>query len=77
MADQSSVQALSLELKVNGHRFEGRLPRVLRIRKGDPADRAFPAAVDFDLPGGTLLEVSRRLDLRRKTTTGFPGSRQT
>ena len=77
MAHQSSIQALPLELTVNGHWFEGTLPRVLRMQYGNPAHRAFPAAFDFDLLGGTLLKGSRRLDLRRKTTTGFPVFRQT
>ena len=70
-ADQNSAQAPLLDLRVNGHRFEGALPTGLRIRNSDPAHLAFPAAVEFDLPGGTLLEGSKRLDVHLKYDDWF------
>jgi hypothetical protein len=69
--DQDSAQAPLLDLRVNGHRFEGALPTGLRIRNSDPAHLAFPAAVGFDLPSGTLLEGSSRLDMRLKNDGWF------
>jgi hypothetical protein len=69
--DQDSAQAPLLDLRVNGHRFEGALPTGLRIRNSDPAHLAFPAAVEFGLPGGTLLEGSKRLDMRLKNDGWF------
>ena len=71
MVDEDSAQAPQSELTVKGHHFERTLPSGLGIQNRDPAHLAFPAAVGFDLPSGTLLEGSSRLDMRPKNDGWF------
>ncbi len=70
-ADQDSAQAPLLEALVNGRRFEGALRTGLGIQDTDPAHLAFPATVQFDLPGGTLVAGRNTLEVRIANASWF------
>ena len=63
-ADQAESGATLIEVAVNGRRFEASLPSGLGIQKSDPAHLAFPQSVEFELPGGTLVEGGNWLEVR-------------
>ena len=55
-ADQAESAPTVVQITINGRELEKTLPKGLGIQRADPAHRAFPATVEFDLAGSDLRE---------------------
>jgi hypothetical protein len=55
-ADQAESAPTVVQITINGRELEKTLAKGLGIQRADPAHRAFPATVEFDLAGSDLRE---------------------
>jgi hypothetical protein len=60
-SDQSEVAPTVVQITFNGRRLQQTLPKGLGIQRTDPAHRAYPATVEFDLAGSELRKKSNTL----------------
>ncbi len=63
-ADQADTAPTVVQIAINGRTMEQTLPRGLGIQRTDPAHRAFPATVEFDLAASDLHESGNTLTVR-------------
>jgi beta-mannosidase len=67
-ADQANTAPTAVQIVINGRTMEQTLPQGLGIQNTDPAHRAFPATVEFELAGSDLRENTNTL------TVSVPGN---
>jgi len=67
-ADQAESAPTVVQITINGRELEKPLPKGLGIQRTDPAHRAFPATVEFDLAGSDLREGKQTNTLTVRVT---------
>jgi hypothetical protein len=80
-SDQSevapTVAPTVVQIALDGPRLQQTLPKGLGIQRTDPAHRAYPATVEFDLAGSELRKKSNTLTVKhrrgRLVRLGCPG----
>lgn len=70
-ADQASKTDTIVQIIVNGHLSNAELPGGFGIQKTDPAHRAFPSTLVFDLPGADLKPGANELSIRVRGSGWF------
>ncbi len=65
-ADQAADASTTVQITMNGHTAEAALPAGLGIQNTDPAHRAYPASLVFDLSGADLHPGKNELSVRIK-----------
>ena len=60
-SDQSELAPTVVQIAFDGRRLQQTLPKGLGIQRTDPAHRAYPATVEFDLAGSELRKKSNTL----------------
>ena len=63
-ADQAADAPTTVEILINGKRFEVTLPKGLGLQRTEPAHLAFPCSVVLTLPSGTLVAGENRVEVR-------------
>jgi hypothetical protein len=70
-ADQAANMTTTVEIRVNGRRFEIQLPEGLGIQRSDAAHLAFPISTELVLPSGILAAGENVVELRTTNAGWF------
>jgi len=65
-ADQANPGPTVIQVIINERTVERTLPKGLGLQRSDPAHRAFPVTLDFDLAGSDLREAANTLSIQVK-----------